>query len=42
MQVHFLVLASSGIDYDVKIWSALESEASFDAELAEEVGHHNF
>ena len=31
------VLASSGIDYDVKIWAPLESEPCFDVEAAEEV-----
>ncbi|XP_054887596.1 DDB1- and CUL4-associated factor 6 isoform X3 [Poeciliopsis prolifica] len=31
------ILASSGIDYDVKIWSPLEQAASFNRVLAEEV-----
>lgn len=31
------VLASSGIDYDVKIWSPLEQSPSFNRDLAEEV-----
>lgn len=33
------VLASSGIDYDVKIWSPLEEHPSFDIEMAEEVSY---
>ncbi|XP_070191323.1 DDB1- and CUL4-associated factor 6-like isoform X2 [Littorina saxatilis] len=35
------VLASSGIDYDVKIWSPLEAEPCFDSEAAEEVMRRN-
>ncbi|XP_060732357.1 DDB1- and CUL4-associated factor 6 isoform X2 [Tachysurus vachellii] len=31
------ILASSGIDYDVKIWSPLEQSPSFNRDLAEEV-----
>nr|XP_033796935.1 DDB1- and CUL4-associated factor 6 isoform X6 [Geotrypetes seraphini] len=31
------ILASSGIDYDIKIWSPLESARSFNMKLAEEV-----
>uniref|UniRef100_A0A096M4U7 Ddb1 and cul4 associated factor 6 n=1 Tax=Poecilia formosa TaxID=48698 RepID=A0A096M4U7_POEFO len=31
------ILASSGIDYDIKIWSPLEQSASFNRVLAEEV-----
>lgn len=31
------VLASSGIDYDIKIWSPLEASPSFNRVLAEEV-----
>lgn len=31
------VLASSGIDYDIKIWSPLEESPSFNRVLAEEV-----
>ncbi|XP_028993207.1 DDB1- and CUL4-associated factor 6 isoform X5 [Betta splendens] len=31
------ILASSGIDYDIKIWSPLEQAASFDRLLADEV-----
>ena len=34
----FLVLASSGIDYDVKIWAPLEEESIYDEEIAHEVG----
>lgn len=33
----FLVLASSGIDYDVKIWSPLEESRIFNRKLADEV-----
>lgn len=33
----FKVLASSGIDYDIKLWSPLEQSASFNGVLAEEV-----
>ena len=33
------VLASSGIDYDVKIWAPLEAEPCFDVEAAQEVGY---
>lgn len=35
------ILASSGIDYDVKIWAPLEVESSFDIEVAEEVMRRN-
>ncbi|XP_012693023.2 DDB1- and CUL4-associated factor 6 isoform X1 [Clupea harengus] len=31
------ILASSGIDYDIKLWSPLEQTASFNRDLAEEV-----
>uniref|UniRef100_A0A7N6BX57 Ddb1 and cul4 associated factor 6 n=1 Tax=Anabas testudineus TaxID=64144 RepID=A0A7N6BX57_ANATE len=31
------ILASSGIDYDIKIWSPLEESSSFDRVLADEV-----
>ncbi|TSL16037.1 DDB1- and CUL4-associated factor 6 [Bagarius yarrelli] len=31
------ILASSGIDYDIKIWSPLEQSPSFNRDLAEEV-----
>ncbi len=31
------VLASSGIDYDIKLWSPLEQSASFNRVIAEEV-----
>lgn len=31
------ILASSGIDYDIKLWSPLEQSASFNRDLAEEV-----
>ncbi|XP_078514458.1 DDB1- and CUL4-associated factor 6 isoform X2 [Lissotriton helveticus] len=31
------ILASSGIDYDIKIWSPLEEMQSFNAKLAEEI-----
>ena len=31
------VLATSGIDYDVKLWAPLAPEACFDRERAEEV-----
>lgn len=34
----FSVLASSGIDYDIKIWSPLEESPSFNRVLANEVG----
>lgn len=32
-----LVLASSGIDYDIKIWSPLEESKIFNRKLADEV-----
>ncbi|KAL8575620.1 hypothetical protein ACOMHN_028641 [Nucella lapillus] len=35
------ILASSGIDYDVKIWSPLECEPCFDTEMAEKVMRRN-
>ncbi|XP_049786916.1 DDB1- and CUL4-associated factor 6-like isoform X1 [Schistocerca cancellata] len=35
------VLATSGIDYDVKLWAPLREEASFDAELAETLTKRN-
>ncbi|XP_078265359.1 DDB1- and CUL4-associated factor 6 isoform X4 [Rhinoraja longicauda] len=35
------ILASSGIDYDVKIWTPLEGIAAFDRKLAEEVISRN-
>ncbi|XP_076467379.1 DDB1- and CUL4-associated factor 6-like isoform X2 [Babylonia areolata] len=35
------ILASSGIDYDVKIWSPSEPEPCFDTEVAEEVMRRN-
>lgn len=33
----FAVLASSGIDYDIKLWSPLEQSPSFNRVLADEV-----
>lgn len=33
----FSVLASSGIDYDIKLWAPLEVEPNFDEERAAEV-----
>lgn len=36
------VLASSGIDYDVKIWSPLEQSPSFNRDLADEVQWSSF
>ncbi|XP_043928294.1 DDB1- and CUL4-associated factor 6 isoform X2 [Protopterus annectens] len=35
------ILASSGIDYDIKIWSPLEESPSFNRKLAEEVINRN-
>lgn len=32
-----LVLASSGIDYDIKIWSPLDESPNFQEEVANEV-----
>lgn len=32
-----IVLASSGIDYDIKIWSPLEESRIFNRKLADEV-----
>uniref|UniRef100_A0A4X1V8Y5 DDB1 and CUL4 associated factor 6 n=2 Tax=Sus scrofa TaxID=9823 RepID=A0A4X1V8Y5_PIG len=37
MTILFLVLASSGIDYDIKIWSPLEESRIFNRKLADEV-----
>lgn len=37
MYILFLVLASSGIDYDIKIWSPLEESRIFNRKLADEV-----
>lgn len=37
MNILFLVLASSGIDYDIKIWSPLEESRIFNRKLADEV-----
>ena len=31
------ILATSGIDYDVKLWAPVHSEPTFDQEMAEEV-----
>lgn len=33
----FTVLASSGIDYDIKVWAPLREEPFFDVEKANEV-----
>lgn len=38
----FSVLASSGIDYDIKIWSPLEASPSFNRVLANEVGGDHY
>ena len=38
----FLVLASSGIDYDVKIWMPTSEEICFDSEKANEVSIFSF
>ncbi|KAJ8315334.1 hypothetical protein KUTeg_007484 [Tegillarca granosa] len=35
------ILASSGIDYDVKIWTPLEEQPCFDSESAEEIMRRN-
>lgn len=37
-----LVLASSGIDYDIKIWSPLEESKIFNRKLADEVRYLYF
>ncbi|XP_059177902.1 DDB1- and CUL4-associated factor 6-like [Physella acuta] len=35
------VLASSGIDYDIKIWSPLEADSQFEEDKAEKIIHRN-
>ncbi|XP_071114016.1 DDB1- and CUL4-associated factor 6-like [Haliotis cracherodii] len=35
------ILASSGIDYDVKVWSPMETEPAFDEEKAHEIQRRN-
>lgn len=37
MEIIFLVLASSGIDYDIKLWMPLEENPHFEEEIAAEV-----
>lgn len=37
----FVVLASSGIDYDIKLWSPLHSAPSFDEQKAKEIVGRN-
>lgn len=32
------ILATSGIDYDVKLWAPLRAESAFDEQRASEVG----
>ncbi|KAG9485354.1 hypothetical protein GDO78_008438 [Eleutherodactylus coqui] len=41
LRINYLVLASSGIDYNIKIWSPLEQDKSFNWALAEEVISRN-
>lgn len=36
MNIFFLVLASSGIDYDIKLWMPLEENPHFEEERAAE------
>ncbi|KAL1139561.1 hypothetical protein AAG570_006543 [Ranatra chinensis] len=35
------ILATSGIDYDVKLWAPVRAESNFDAEMAEELMKRN-
>lgn len=37
LYIYFLVLASSGIDYDIKLWMPLEENPHFEEEIAAEV-----
>jgi hypothetical protein len=36
--IHFLALASSGIDYDVKVWQPISTETNINYEEIEHVG----
>lgn len=38
MQIYFLRSATSGIDYNVKIWTPTEEESVYDEKLATDVG----